>query len=123
MTILTKYLIENAKAGNNESYDVVSHLGVGTDTLTIDVSDTSLPGEIGTRVSLTGSRTNNTVEFEGIRVSTDVVGTGGDNIKGVALFDAASNGGMYVENIIAGLLHTTNFDVDFIETINWVGSQ
>lgn len=119
MTILTNQLIETAKALNNESYVYASHLAVGTNVLTIDLADTSLSGEIGTRKTLTGTRTNNTLELVGLRLSTDVVDTtNGDDLKGVALFSAITSGTMLVENNVGGLLQTTNFDVEFTNTIN-----
>ena len=122
MTILNNFANEMAKAANNESFVVISHHVEGTATVTPDVSDTALTGEIGTRDSVTGSRTLNTIEFSSIRLSTDVVDTtNGDNLKGFGIFSADTGGTIFIENEIAGILQTTNFDFEITETINIIG--
>ena len=122
MTILNNQLTEVAKAMNDESFVTGTHMGFTEDTLSIDVADTSLPGEIGSREALTGTRTDNTLELVALRLSTDVVDTAnGDDLKGLGIFSASTSGTMLVENDIVGVLQTTNFDVEFTNTINIIG--
>ena len=121
MTILNNEINESAKAFNGESRVTPSHMGFTETSLTIDVADTSLTGEIGSRITLTGSRSLNTVELVGLRLSTDVVDTSnGDDLKGQATFSASTSGTMLIEDNIAGLLHTKNFDVEFITGVNYI---
>jgi hypothetical protein len=122
MVVLNNFLNEIAKSINNESYVYPSHLAVGTEVLSIDVEDTSLAGEIGDGLELTGSRSNNTLEFVALRLSTDVVDTtNGDDLKGFGIFSADTGGTIFIENDIAGILQTTNFDFEITETINIIG--
>ncbi len=119
MTILNNQIYEVAKSINGESHVAPTHLGFTEDELDINISDTTLPNEIGSRNTLSGSRSLNTIEFSALRLSTDVVDTvNGDDIKGIGTFDAVTSGTMLIENDVIGLLQTTNFDVEFIDTIN-----
>ena len=122
MVVLNNFLNEIAKSVNNESFVTPSHLAVGTEVLDIDVTDTSLAGEIGSRLELSGSRSNNTLELVALRLSTDVVDTtDGDDLKGFGILSADTGGTIFIENDIAGILQTTNFDFEITETINIIG--
>jgi len=114
MTIINSFLNNMAKASVGESFDTLTHLLVGTTEVTsIDVADTALEGEIGTRASLTRSRVNNTSSFTAIRSGTDVIDTtNGDNLRSVGA-DIAATGNDLQLGVVIDELQTTAFDIEF----------
>lgn len=116
MTVVDTMLNEVAKSINGESFIIPSHLAVASTTVSaIATTDTSLSGEIGTRVELEGSRTSNVISFSGLRSGTDVVDTtNGDSIKSSGIFDQVTSGELLIGVVHGGITQTTNFDIDFV---------
>jgi len=81
-------------------------------TLTADGTATSLTGEVGSRVTCVNAIVDNVTTINGIRLSTEVVASGGDRLYGVALFDAFTGGNMLQMFLTPGILHTTTFDLE-----------
>ncbi len=107
------FLEEVAKFLNNESATVVSHLTFSSDAITPDATDTSVSGELGTRISVSNSRSSSvpTVTFTGTR-SGAVASSSGDFVNLAALFTASSGGNLMAEAIVPSVLHTTDFDLE-----------
>lgn len=113
MTVLNNLLTEAAKAFAGESYDTISHLAFSTDgSFAVSVSDTSLSGEAGTRVSVTGTRSTATVTFNGIRTGASVSSSAGETLTGAGLLSASSGGTLLSEITLPDLLHTTSYDIE-----------
>ena len=119
MTITDVDLIERTKAYNGESFTIPSHLAVATTVVTnIDTTDTSLSGEIGTRLELTGSRTNNVISLSAVRSGSIVQdGTNGDSIKSSGILSALTDGNLHAGVVHGGITQTTNFDIEFVYQI------
>jgi len=102
-----------AKGLNSESFLVPSFLARGTDVITVSATATELDGEIGDRDTLSGSREDNIVTFNGLISGANVQDTAnGDNLKGLALLTAVTDGELHIELSLPGLLQTTAFDID-----------
>ena len=116
MTVTNTFLNELAKAINGESYLTASHIVAGsTDVSTIDTSDTTIQGELGSRISTSGSRTDNNVEFSAIRSGAVVIDTtNGDDINSAGLLTAETGGELLSGITLGGVTQTTNFDIEFI---------
>jgi lactate dehydrogenase-like 2-hydroxyacid dehydrogenase len=113
-------LEQNAKALNGESFSNPAYLTVGT-VASIAASDTVLTGEIGPRISLTGARTINAVAFSAIRTGASLVNPAmGDTLNASALMTAATGGYVNTAATHAGILQTTNFDVEFVYTLSYI---
>jgi len=124
MTVTDTFLEEIAKAMNSESYVIPAYQAVGTSgVLVIAASDTALSSEIGSRVSLSTTRTLNEIEFSGIRSGAVVIDTtNGDDIRSTGMFNTAteSTSDKLLQGIATnGITQTTNFDVEFITNIQW----
>lgn len=122
MTITDTTLNEVAKAIANESFLVPNYLATGTTIVTsINTTDTSLSGETGDRIALTGSRTNNEIEFTATRSASDVVDTtNGDAIKSSGLHNtdtAATSDPLLFGVVHAGITQSTDYDLEFIYTV------
>lgn len=117
--MITDLLLNNlAKAANGESFDTINYFSVGETAMTIGSSTTVLTDEVGTRVSATKSRTNNVVEIVGTRRTTDVVDTvDGDVIATFGTNVDLSGSDLQSGVSVAGVTHTTAFDIDFIVTM------
>jgi hypothetical protein len=115
--ITDTWLSEIAKSMNNESFITPSYLAVGT-SASILTTDTVLSSEIGTRNALTGARTGNAVTYTAIRSGAALVNpTTGDTLAVSGLMSASTNGYLLTGATHAGILQTTNFDVEFVYTI------
>lgn len=119
MTITDTFLEELAKALSSESYSVPTHNVVATTVVTtIDITDTTLSGIIGTADSVTNVRDTNVVTFTALRSGTSVVDTiAGDYLASAGLFTAAS-GGTLLTGVTLTELHTTSFDIQFDWELN-----
>jgi len=118
MTILNTFLEETAKAIAGDSFVYPTHGVVGTTSITVNVTDTSLDGEIGTRMALTGTRIGSQLQFNGLRLSTDVVDTGsGDSLKAHGIASAVTGGTLFTEQAPFNILHTTAFEIEFINNV------
>jgi len=115
--IMNAWLNELGKSINGESFVYPLYNAVSTTAITTDVTDTSLDGEIGTRLALTGTRTDNQVQWSSLRLSTDVVSTDGDSLKSLAMFSANTGGTMFIEQAPFTLLHTSSYEIEFINNI------
>ena len=97
-----------------ESYDYPTYFLVSTDTsiTDIDVTDTSIPNEIGTREAITNVRDNNVVTYNALRSGTDVINTStGDALTAIGA-DIAATGDDLQFGVIVSELHTTAFDLE-----------
>ncbi len=118
MTIYDNYLKEVAKSTNGESFVYPTHDLFSTDAVTVDVTATSVTGEIGSRKSLTGARVDNQVQWSALRTSADVVDTSnGDTLKSIGMITASSGGTLMTVQSPFQILHTTNFEVEFINNV------
>ena len=118
MTVMDNYLKELAKSTNGESHVYPGFDAVSTTAITTDVTDTSLDGEIGTRLTLTGTRVDNQVQWSGLRLSTDVVDTSnGDTLRSLGMLGATSSGTLLTEQSPFQLLHTASFEIEFINNV------
>lgn len=115
MAITNTFLEEIAKAVAGESHAMPTYANIGTDTITsIGITATTLVGEQGTRKLLTATRSTRFPSFSTFRLSTDVANTvTGDPIKSVGIFNtSATSGGLLVGEIVTGITHTINFDLE-----------
>ena len=117
MTLTDTFL--NAIAGviNGESFTAPTHIGYGSTAITIDGTDTSLPGEFGTRDSASGSRTLNETILSAVKTGA-TVGSAGERLNSMGLFNASSTGDLHSEALVSSLLHTSAFDVEVDWQIN-----
>jgi len=119
MTITDSFLENVAKAVAGETFDTISHFSVGETVVTsIDPTDTVLAGEVGTRSVASAARTDAVVEFTGTRLATDVVDTvDGDVITSFGTNTASTGSNLQSGVVVAGVTHTTAFDLDYIVTL------
>jgi len=98
---------------------IPNFLAVATTVVTtLDTAITALDGEIGSRISLTGSRTGTEATFTGIRSGTDVIDTiNGDTLISSGITQTSAGNDIVAAVIHNGITHTTNFDLEFIYTI------
>ena len=121
MTVTNGLLVNAAKALGGEAFDTISHFSVTDDvTVTsIGTSSTILLNEIGTRVTATPTRTSNSLEFNGVRLTTDVVDTvDGDVLTAFGTNTDLAGSTLQTGSTVAGVTHTTAFDLEFIVTLN-----
>ena len=113
MTITNGHLDNIAKAMAGEAFDYPTHALVATGVNTsIDITDTGLVGEIGSRLTSTASRALNVVTFTSLRSGTDVIDSAnGDDLTAVG-FDLASTGDNLQFGVTTSELHTTAFDLE-----------
>lgn len=107
------FLEQVASALASETFTVPDYLTVGTEVITPAVTDTTLSGEIGPRVSSSITRTVNAVEFASIRSSTSVIDSTGDSLTSSALFSASSGGDLFTSVVLPSITHTSTFDIEF----------
>ena len=107
------FLVDIAKYLNGESSELITHLALSSTAITPSATDTSIPGQLGSRISVSNSRSSTlpTVTFNGIR-SGAVASTSGDYLNLGALFTASSSGTLMAEALIPSVLHTTDYDFE-----------
>jgi len=115
MVLTDTFLTAMAKAINNESYNVVSHLAVTSDTsFEASTSATNIGSELGTREATSNTRSGTTVTFSAIRSGADVIDTtSGDTLTGLGYFDAVSGDGLHTNIELPSVNQTTGFDIEF----------
>jgi hypothetical protein len=116
--ITNRHQDEVAKAMAGEAFVYPTHRGFSSTLTTVDVTDSALAGEYGTRISVSRSRSSNAVEFTAIKTGS-IVPTSGEIIAGTALFSAATTGTLLTENLLPSVSHTDAFDIEFIETVTY----
>lgn len=106
-------LVDLAKYLNGESSELISHLAFSSDAITPSATDTSISGQLGSRVAVTGVRssTEPTVTFSGLR-SGAVASSDGDYVNLNALFTSSTGGTLMAEAIVPSVLHTTDYDLE-----------
>ena len=121
MGISDRFLEEHAKAMNGETFIIPSYLAVGSaDVDSISNAATTLSDEIGTRVAMTGSRTDNTLKISAIRSGTAVIDTvNGDDITQSGAHGTLAGSDLLVSAIHNGVTQTTNFDLETEYTLGW----
>lgn len=116
--ITNDFLNNVAKAIAGESFNTIEYFSVGETAMTIAPSTTVLTDEVGTRIVASPSRTTNVIEFTGTRSGTDVVDTVDGDIIATFGTNLASGGSDLQSGVsVAGVTHTTAFDIDFIVTV------
>lgn len=115
MTLTDTFLNQVAGVLNSESMTVPSHIGFSSTAITIDPSDTTLSGEFGSRVAVTSDRTLNETTFSCIKTGA-TVGSSGERINAMGLFNAASSGDLHAEALVSSSLQTSDFDVE----LDWI---
>lgn len=118
------FLEENAKAANNESYSILNYLTVATGVKSAVASnDTQLAGEIGSRISVSNTRNNNSVTFSGIRSAAVVQNTvSGDTLTQVGFFNtatASTSDPLLTGVVVSGITQTTNFDIEVVYNLTY----
>lgn len=118
MTLQDTYLTEAAKALNDESFLLPNYVGISNKDSTVGTTANSLTNEIGGRSSASSSRNNDTVTYEAVRSSTDVVDTtNGDTIEEIGFFDKSTGGTMLTFDDIPSIEQTIDFDVDITKNV------
>lgn len=109
-----KELIAASLAGS--TFTAPSHLAWGDDNTAPTEDDTTLGNELIINAKDTALLTGTTIEINGNLSTTDLVGS---TIKEVGLFNASSEGALFMRNIFAEIEKTSGFEVDtsFIITI------
>jgi len=121
MVITDKYLEEMAKAAAGSTFDTLNYFSVGETVAVIGTTTAVLPGEVGSRKATSVARTDNVIEFTATRLATDVVDTiDGDDIKTFGSNVASSGSDLLSGVSVAGVTHTTAFDLDLILTVSVV---
>lgn len=109
MAILNTYLNSIASQEGVTAYLAIS---TSTDFDAYSVTETSIPGEYGSRVACSASVTNNVVTWSGIKSGASVP-AGGVTYTGIGLFTLASGGTLMFTAPLASTVHTTNYDIEF----------
>jgi len=122
--ITDSHLNEITKAVNQETAIFPNFQARGTaDIDAVNSDDTAISGEIGSRVSLTGVRTDNTLEWSSIFSGANVQDTiNGDDIGTVGVFNTASvstDDPLHIGVAVNGVTQTTNFDIEVITNITY----
>ena len=119
MTITDDFLNNMAKAAAGESFNTISHFSVGETVVTsVLPTDTVLAGEVGSRITASAARTNNSIEFTGVRTTADVVDTvNGDDIATFGSNTASTGSNLQSGTKVAGVTHTDTFDLELILTV------
>jgi len=112
--ITDTFLNELATVINGGTMDVPSHIGFTSTALTLSGTDTSMSGEFGNRVSVSGTRVLSNTTFGGLRGGA-VASSSGDTINAIGLFDASTTGDLYAEALVPSVIHTSTFDFE----IDW----
>jgi hypothetical protein len=113
--ITNYYLTETAKALNGESFVIPAYLAVGTtDVAQILSTDTTIPGETGTRDSVTKSRSGSSITFTGINPASSITVATGIPVESLGLFNPSSAGTLMIGASFSGLIQTTSFDLEVI---------
>jgi hypothetical protein len=118
MVIPNTHLYEVGKAMTGEFYTIPSYYAFSDALTTVDVTDTTLADEFGSRIAATATRDNNIATFTGLRVGA-LVPTTGESILGLALLSASSGGVLHTETVVPQIDHTDAFDIEFITTITY----
>ena len=118
--MITDYFLNQiSKSIAGESFVVPGYQTVGTGAVTaIATDDTSVYGEIGTRIALTGTRTGNNIEFTCTRSGAVVLdSTNGDSLTNTGVLAVATSGTLLQGVTLGTITHTTNFDIEFITNL------
>lgn len=108
------FLTALAKLMNSESASMPSYLAYGSSTMVVETDSSSLVDEYNNRDAVSGSRSGTVVTFNGLR-SGSVVGSAGDTLYTVGLYDSVSGGNLMSAVLTSSILHTSSFDID----IDW----
>ena len=114
--MITNYFLNNmANAITSNTFVVPGYLAVGTTSVTaIQDTDVSLSGEIGSRTAVTKSVSGNTASYSVTRTPANVVTVStGDTISSLGLLAATSGNNLLQGITMAGLTHTTTFNVEY----------
>ena len=114
--MITDYELEQvAKALNSESYISANYLAIGTGALTtFGSSQTSITGEVGSRLPLTKTRSGNVLTFQATRSGATVLNTtSGDALTNVGILGPSTAGTVLIGEILGGITQTTAFDIEF----------
>lgn len=119
MTITDVFLNETAKWINDESTTTPGYLGVATTEVNSVLSTaTELDGEIGSRTSLTKTRSQATTSMSAIRSGASVINTAdGDALESSGTFSASSSGNFFTGVPHSGILQKTSFDLEFVTDV------
>lgn len=115
--IVNGALIEIAKSLSGESYVTPAYLTVGTTVVTAAITDTSISGEVGSRLLATKSRNSYTISYNNIRLATVVTNPTGDSINSVGLLSASTAGTLFTVNTLPAMVQTTAYDIELTQTI------
>jgi len=111
--ITDNLLVGMAKLAAGEGYTVTGYGTVSSDSsFSATATTDSVSGELGSRSSVTPSRTDKTVNYSFVR-SGSVASSAGDVLYGVALMPLSTGDGCQVAVELPGLTQTQSFDIDF----------
>ena len=114
MTVTNTWLENMAKVLNAESYNIPTfNIVATTNVASIDITDTTLSGIIGTGVDFDSARVSNITSFTAIRSGTDVITGTGDTLKSAGMSTANLSGSL-MAGVVIDELQTTAFDLEFV---------
>jgi len=95
-----------------------SHIAVGSDDTVPEEDNTMLNSELMRKEIEETSKTDKKVEFRIIIPSTALIG---ETLKEVGLFNASSDGDMFLHAIHTSLSKTSTIDVEYVITLTFEG--
>lgn len=107
VTLLAKQLITQSLAGS--TFTAPSHVAWGDSSTVFDAESTSLGSEVERNAYDTRDLQSQTIEWVGLLTTLEANGT---TITEAGLFNAASNGDMFLRNTFDGIEKTNAFEIE-----------
>lgn len=86
------------------------YVAMGTGTTAVQLTDTTLGGEVESRTTGTGTRTTTSTTNDTYQVTGTVTATTSRTIGEAGLFDAASSGNLFVRGVLAATVSLSSGD-------------
>jgi len=110
MVVTQTALQEIAKWLVGDSATAPTHSAVGTDTTTPDDEDTTLGNELVRNANATATAGTDSATFSMILATTEA---NGNNLSEAGLFNAGTNGDMYVRFTHGDIVKTASVEVEY----------
>ncbi len=118
MVIPDTHLKEVAKAMAGESFVTPDYYAFSNTLTTVDVTDTTMSGEYGSRILTSMSRNENIISYSATKTGA-LVSSSGEDIKGIASLSASSGGVLMTETVVPTISQTQAFDIEVITQITY----